>query len=146
MNTKATISFSKRTLIEAVHQVIAELGVDDVLKPEWQADANADMDIEFYGEQAKLFWEMMEVVVGELRGASPAQQKEWAFSEKFDSSIIQHIPQLLQMVDMKWVHSKLSDKMVYTDLTEYNLDPYSARAMKHFAQIKLPQLLDKYLF
>lgn len=132
--------FTKQGLIESV---LNEIGVEDVLNPDWQKDANETMDIEFYREEAEPFWDAMASLLRTLKQMPPEKQKKWAYDQKWDSSVVQHFPELMHMIDMKWIQSKLTDQQIYDTKKRYQI---GTEGMLRLAEIELSYLLSRYLF
>ena len=114
MNVKSTI-FTKRTLLEAVGQVVGEAGVQDVLSNQWHKDTTREMDNEFYRENAAAFWDDMQHWIQVLQSAPENEQKEWAYDAGWDSDVVANIPHFLKhTIDFNWVRDKITDKQVYS--------------------------------
>lgn len=104
---------SKRILIESV---IRELNVNDVLSPEWQDQANDEMDTEFYGEKAEVFWRMMHKAL----------------------TVRRDVP---QHINLGWIRRKISDMDVYKTIKQYGFDAYNEKQMYDLAKIELDYLM-----
>lgn len=114
MNVNTAI-FTKRTLLEAVRQVVEGVGIDDVLGGQWHKDTTKEMDNEFYRERAVEFWDDMQHWLQVLQAAPENEQKEWASEAGWDSDVITNIPHFLKhTIDFNWVRDKINDKQVYS--------------------------------
>ena len=114
MNAYSNI-FTKRTLLEAVRQVVAEAGINDVLGSQWQQGANKEMDGEFYKENTAEFWEDMQHWIQVLKAADENELKQWAYEAGWDADVVQNIKHFIEYtLDFNWVKDKLPDAKVYS--------------------------------
>ena len=129
-----------------IESVIAELGIEDVMSPEWQSNANADMDIEFYEQKTMLFWRMMERLLNSVRMASPQHQQEWGYEYNLPKQTIQQLPRVLPRMNISWIKSVYSDKEAYGIIKKYKFDPDSEDQMYELAHIELPYIIGQYIW
>jgi hypothetical protein len=133
--------FTKRVLVESV---LNEVSVEDVMGDKWLKDTSQTMDAEFYASQAAEFWNEVDTVLETLKQDSPEVQKKWAYDQGWDESIIKGFPQLMNMIDLKYLKSKLSDKQVYEMMQEGGIG--SGGNLLRFAEKVVAKLLTRYLF
>ncbi len=133
--------FTKRVLIESV---LKETSIEDVMGDEWQKSANETMDAEFYHNQADEFWDEVDTILNVLKSTSPEQQKQWAYDQGWDESIIKGFPQLMNMIDLEYLKSKLSDKDVYAMMKRGGIG--TGVNLLRFAEKTFAALLTRYLF
>lgn len=135
--------FTKKSLIESV---LNEIGIDDVLSPAWQKDANEDMDIEFYEQKTALFWRMMERLLNSIRMASPQHQQQWAYEYNLPKQTVQELPRVLEKMNINWIKSVYPDEEAYGIIKKYGFNPDNEDQMYELAHIELPYIIGQYIW